>query len=226
MPWYYAGPDQKPVGPVSLEELQERRRNDLVLAETYIIEWTYETGVVGTWRHYGDVFPSVPPAPVLPPPPAAMATPPPAPPAPASLLPPPAPLGVNIPQSHPLFPSAAHAPLASPTTPVAAPHGHYPVRKTNAWCAWGFGLGIAAFIFSFACGVGLFLAVPGLIVSILGLVQIQRHPDQSGRGLAVTGGILSVLALLIALAFAIWLIPQLMKNHEWTVTEQSSTNSE
>jgi hypothetical protein len=223
MPWYYAGPDQKPVGPVSLEELQARRRNDLVLPETYIIEWTYETGVVGTWRHYGDVFPQVPAAPALPPPPPVSI--PPAPASPAPPIPAPAPLGVHIPQPHPLFPSAAHAPLPG-ATPAAAPHAHYPTRRTNSWCAWGFGLGIASFIFSFACGLGLFLAVPGLIVSILGLVQIQRHAEQSGRGLAVTGGVLSVLALMIALGFAICFLPSLLKNHEWTVTEQSSTNSE
>jgi hypothetical protein len=131
------------------------------------------------------------------------------------------------PQPHPLFPSAGHAPL--PVAPAAythgpGPHGLYPPRKTNAWCAWGFGLGIAAFVLSFLC-VGVLFAVPALIISILGFAQVQRHREQSGRGLALAGAVLSLLAIVIAIVLAIAVIP-MMKVHEWSVTEQSSTNSE
>jgi hypothetical protein len=109
---------------------------------------------------------------------------------------------------------------------AAGPHGYFPVRRTNSWCAWGFGLGIAGFILTFACGLGLLIAAPALLICILGFVQVQRHPDQSGRGLAVAGGILSALALLISIGFLAYAVPVMIKNHSWTVTEQSSSNSE
>jgi hypothetical protein len=37
MPWYYVGPDAKPVGPLSLEELQSRRLSGALSPETYVI---------------------------------------------------------------------------------------------------------------------------------------------------------------------------------------------
>jgi hypothetical protein len=53
------------------------------------------------------------------------------------------------------------------------------------------------------CGTGVFVAIPGLAVSIVGLIQVSHHRDQHGRGLAVTGLILSILALLCAAAIGI-----------------------
>jgi hypothetical protein len=210
MPWYYAGPEAKPVGPVTLEELHARRLSGALTADTYVIEHSGAPGTPGAWRHYREIFPEsaalppLPPAPAFPPPPVAASP------------------------GHPLFPSAAHVPLAPHPAyvPAAAPHAHYPARRTNGWCAWGFGLGLAGFIFSFACGAGLLLAVPALIICILGFIQVQQRPDQSGKGLAVAGAVLSGLALLIAIGFFIYTVPIMIKNHAWTVTEQSSTNSE
>ena len=40
MPWYYAGPEAKPVGPLSVEELHARHLSGAVTAETYVIEHT------------------------------------------------------------------------------------------------------------------------------------------------------------------------------------------
>jgi hypothetical protein len=131
-------------------------------------------------------------------------------------------------QPHPLFPSAGHAPLpaATPAFPHAAsPHGHYPARKTNSWCAWGFGLGITGFVLSFAC-IGILIAVPALLVCVIGFAKVQSRREQSGRGLAVAGAVLSLLAIFISLGLGSWLIPPILKNHEWSVTEQSSTNSQ
>lgn len=233
MPWYYAGPEEKPVGPVSTEELHARRRNGLLGSQTYIIEWNEEVGAVDGWKFYSEIFPVVPPMAPLPPPP--LPTPNPAGPhgpppvpghsaAPHAFYPPPSPA---ISQPHPLFPSAGHAPVPVATTfpHAAAPHGHYPPRKTNAWCAWGFGLGITAFILSFGC-IGILVAVPALIICIIGFAKVQSHREQSGRGLAVAGGVLSLLAIVLSLALSAWLLPSILKNHEWSVTEQSSTNSE
>jgi hypothetical protein len=228
MPWYYAGPDEKPVGPISTDELHARRRNDLVGPRTYIIEWDDETGAIGGWKFYSEFFPVVPAmAPLPPPPPSPVPTaphhgPPPAPVAAPHGYYPPAPIA----QPHPLFPSVGHAPApVAPAVPPASPHGHYPARKTNSWCAWGLGLGITGFIFSFAC-LGIFIAVPALLICLTGFARVQSHPEQSGRGLAIAGGVLSLLAIIISLGLGAWLLPPILKNHEWSVTEQSSTNSE
>jgi hypothetical protein len=234
MPWYYAGPEEKPVGPVSTDELHARRRNGLLGSQTYIIEWNEEVGAVDGWKFYSEVFPVVPAMAPLPPPPpppvsgpAGPHGPPPAPglsAAPHAHYPPPSP-GAS--QPHPLFPSAGHAPVpAAATFPhPASPHGHYPARRTNSWCAWGFGLGITGFVLSFAC-IGILIAVPALFVSLIGFAKVQSHREQSGRGLAVAGAVLSLLAIVISLGLGAWLLPPILKNHEWSVTEQSSTNSE
>jgi hypothetical protein len=189
-----------------LEELNARRLNGAITPDTYVIEHSGTPGAPGEWRRYRDVFPTTS---YLPPLPAA--------------IPPPAPL--IAPAAHPLFPSAAHAPSVPAAFPPAAPHAHYPVRKTNAWCAWGFGLGIAGFLFSFAC-IGIFLAIPALVICLLGFAQVQKNRAESGRGLAVAGGILAVLGLLISLGLLAYFVPLAIKEHEQTATEQSSTNSE
>jgi hypothetical protein len=228
MPWYYAGPEETPVGPVSTEELHARRRSGLLSAQTYVIEWNDVVGAVGGWKFYSEIFPVVPPMGPLPMvPPAPPTTAPKSSPGttagPHSYYPPPSP---PVSQPHPLFPSVGHAPApVAPGVPNAAPHGQYPARKTNGWCAWGFGLGLAGFISSIFC-VGLLLAVPALLICIIGFAKVQSRPEQSGRGLAVAGGVLALLAIIISLGLGAWLVPSFFKNHEWSVTEQSSTNSE
>lgn len=196
MSWYYAGPEAKPVGPVTLEEIHACRANGAIGPETYVIEHT-DQGIMGTWRHYREVFPESAP---LPPVPSAPAPPP----------------------LQTLFPSASPArpPVPAPMIPPhAAPHGHYPARPTNAYCAWGFGLGIAGFILSFACGIGFLLAAPALVLCILGFAQVQQRGDQSGRGLSAAGAVLAILGLLISVGFWAYAIPVAMKER---ATQQSS----
>ena len=216
MPWYYAGPEAKPVGPVSLEELHARRASGLVTGETYIIEHTGQAGGAGAWRRYREFFPQGVIVSSLPPVPS---------PAPAVMAPPPVP----APVTNPLFPSSGSAPATPPPRPAytppvpphAAPHAHYPTRITNACCAWGFGLGIAGFVLAFACGVGLLLAVPALVLCIVGFAQVQQRSEQSGRGLAVAGGLLALLALIISIAFLAWAVPTGIKEHEDSVRQNS-----
>ena len=210
MSWYYAGPEAKPVGPISVEELQNRRANGLVTSETYVIEQPGPEGSVPAWKRYREVFPSMaaspfPSSPEFPP------------------VPPPPPS-----TAHPLFPSAAHAPISRPAVPPpiiephAAPHGHYPHRPTNKTCAWGFGLGIAAFVLSFACGFGLLIGLPALIVCILGFVHVQQNPAQSGRGLATAGAVLACMAMLISLIFLAFALPAAFKSYSQSTLQQNS----
>jgi hypothetical protein len=201
MPWYYAGPEARPVGPISLEELNARRLSGVISPDTYVIERTGQPGDSSAWRRFRDVFPSGPNLPPLPPIP--------------QLHPP-------ISSPHPLFPSAGAVPGSSPA-PVSFSNPHYhPTRPTNSCCAWGFGLGVAAFFLSFACGVGALPAIPGFIISIMGLVQVHRHREQAGQRRAVIGLLLSAVALIISLIVILALAIPVIKEYRQTTTEQTS----
>jgi hypothetical protein len=206
MPWYYAGPEAKPVGPVSVEELYARHLSGIISSETYVIEHGDRPIENWSWKRYREVFPTnlppAPPHPVAPPVPTAS---------------PPA-------AAHPLFPSAA--PVPHPVFPPGArPDPYYNVKPTNACCAWGFGLGLASFFFSFACGIGLLPAVIAFPLSIVGLAQVHKRREQSGQGLAIAGLVLSGLALLLALIIILSFVTK-FKMHDFTVTEQTSSDSE
>jgi hypothetical protein len=208
MPWYYAGPEAKPVGPLSLDELHARRLNGTLSPETYVIEHTGQPGESPAWKRYRDVFPASPNLPPLPP---------------GSSFPPAQP---NPPVPHPLFPSAGAVPGALPSSASPANPHYLPARKTNTYCAWGFGLGLAAFFLSFACGVGVFPAIPAFFICIMGLMQVHRHREQAGQRRAVVGLLLSGFALLISLIFIVTLSIRFIKEHEQTTTEQTSNSSE
>ena len=110
--------------------------------------------------------------------------------------------------------------------PTARPDPYYAIKPTNGWCAWGFGLGLAGFFFSFACGIGLFLALPSLLLSMVGLAKLRNRPEQSGRGLALWGLVLSTLSLVLSIAFIVWVAVPMIKTSQMTVTEQTSNDSE
>lgn len=204
MPWYYAGPEAKPVGPLSLEELHACRVRGTVQPDTFVIEQTGQPVETLAWKRYQDIFPpgfSLPPLPPLAPPPPVMPPPP-----------------------HPLFPSAPPAPH-SVFPPGARPDPYYKVKPTNGWCAWGFWLGLVGFFFSFAC-IGFLPALLSFPLCIIGLAQVHKHREQAGQGLAIAGLILSTMALIISLIFILWLAVPIMKAHGLTVTEQTSNDSE
>jgi Domain of unknown function (DUF4190) len=200
MSWYYAGPEAKPVGPLSVEELHDRHVSGTVGPDTYVIEHTTTGAESLAWKRYKEVFPTnlapTPPLPTVP--------------APIPALP--------TAQPHPLFPSAAPS--------AAYPSYYQPPRPTNGWCAWGFGIGLTGFFFSFACGTGLLLALPALLLSIVGLVQVRKNPQQEGQGLAIAGIVLSVIGVLVSLIFIVSMALPMIKSHELTVTEQTSNDSE
>jgi hypothetical protein len=216
MPWYYAGPEAKPVGPLTVEELHARHASGAVKPDTYIIEQTGQPVETLAWKHYREIFPTnLPPVP----PPTAPAVMPPAP-----ALPTPA-----AAQPHPLFPSAAPVPGRAQTAfaPDARPDPYYAqARPTNGWCGWGFGLGLVAFFFSFACGMGLIPALLALPLCVIGLAKVHKHREQTGQGLAIAGLILSSAALIVSLFLILYLSVPLLKAHGFTVTEQTTNDSE
>jgi len=223
MPWYYAGPEAKPVGPVSAEQLQGLVASGTITPETFVIEHTGPGAANLAWRRYREVFP---PAATLPPiPPAAPFHPatvtPPAPAAPLpGTVPVPNPSGMPI-ASHPLFPSAG---TGQPGHPAA--HSYAPtIRPTNSWCAWGFALSLVGLCLACAC-VGVVPALIAAVLCIIGLVQVNKNHEQGGMGLAVTGLIFSGIAVLIFAILVCVFGPSIVKGHGLTVTEQTSNDSE
>jgi hypothetical protein len=85
--------------------------------------------------------------------------------------------------------------FAPPTPPTIRPPVSGLVRKTNSYSMAGLIFGILAL---FCCCKFLFGAL-GIIFSLIGLSQINRHPEfYEGRGLAIAGLVLSILSLLLA----------------------------
>jgi len=215
MPWYYAGLDAKPVGPITLEELQARRANGVISPDTYIIEYVGAPNDARAWKRYSELFPALPPsppslapvplAPVIPPPPVA----------------PPVPLPPA--QAHPLFPSAA--------SHHVGPHYQPPAVAGNSWCNWGFWLGLSSLILlMITCGLGAIfafsLAVAAFIVSCIGLAKVQNNQVQSGRNLAFGGLFCSAITLIIAIIVLAVAIPAILKGRGLiTTTEQSTSDS-
>jgi hypothetical protein len=210
MPWYYAGPEAKPVGPLSLEELRARREQGIVLGETFVIEHMGQPVEAMAWRRYQDVFSAAAPLPPLPP----LSGMPPVPPVPqpAAGIPP-----------HPLFPSGTPSQVPySPARP-GAPLDSYGHAPTNGFCAWGFGI---ALVSVFLCGFGLIPPLISLVLCCIGLIQVSQHRGERGKGLAIAGVILSLIAILISLAFIAMVAVPMIKAHEIPATEQTSNDSE
>jgi hypothetical protein len=214
MPWYYAGPEAKPVGPVSAEQLQSLCASGTITPETFVIEHTGPGAANLAWKRYREVFPPAPPLPPVPPAPHPGAIP-----VPVSTAP-------GQPAAHPLFPSATAAhPGALPHPAHATPTGYPAIRPTNPWCAWGFALSLIGFCFACVC-IGLFPALISVVLCSIGLVQVNRNREQGGQGLAVAGLIFSGVALLIAIILIGIYSPTILKAHGLTVTEETSNDSE
>ncbi len=68
----------------------------------------------------------------------------------------------------------------------------------------GLVLGIVAIVFSFIPVLGMFIAIPCAIVGgILSAIAFGTRKDGQGRGMAIAGGILSILAIVISILLAV-----------------------
>jgi len=47
------------------------------------------------------------------------------------------------------------------------------------------------------CGLGLLMDLVALVLGIIGLVQLKNHPEQKGKGLAITGTVFGGLAVIL-----------------------------
>jgi Domain of unknown function (DUF4190)/GYF domain 2 len=88
------------------------------------------------------------------------------------------------------------------TPPPIAPSGR--ARTTNSFATMGLVCSILAWILFCCCG-GFPFNLLGLIFSLVGLSQINRHPElYEGRGLAIAGLALSGFSLLLGFGMVLW----------------------
>ena len=87
-------------------------------------------------------------------------------------------------------------------------------------------MSLVGFCFAFFCGIGLFPALIGVVLCVIGLVQVHKNREQSGQGLAIAGLVFSGVALLVAVLLIAWFTPSILRAHGLTVTEQTSNDSE
>jgi hypothetical protein len=88
---------------------------------------------------------------------------------------------------------------STPPPPIAPPPGPIstagPTAKTNSYAKAGMIFGILSLV---CCCCGFPLGVLGLVFSLIGLSQINAHPElYAGRGMAIAGIVLSSVSLLL-----------------------------
>ena len=99
--------------------------------------------------------------------------------------------------------SPAHFPEFSQVTPppivLSAP-------RTNSSAVAGLVLGLLGLMGGWLCCCGPMFSILGIVFSSVGLSQIKRNPSrETGRGIAMTGLVLSILGLVAASALGILL---------------------
>jgi hypothetical protein len=74
--------------------------------------------------------------------------------------------------------------------------------------------------------LGSLLALPGLILSFGGLMQVHQHRGESGQGLAIVGLLLSSFVLIATLILLAVAVPYYIQHHDQTATEESTNDSQ
>jgi hypothetical protein len=102
------------------------------------------------------------------------------------------PLG-SLPEFSMLLAASAPAPAAPAAFSPTATSG----LRTNGFAIAGFVVGLVSCLFSvFCCCVGPMISIVGIILSLIGISQINRQPDlYQGKTLAIVGLIFSILGL-------------------------------
>jgi hypothetical protein len=104
-------------------------------------------------------------------------------------------------------------PTIRPPGPGAPMAGPWP--KTNSFATTGLIFGILSAT-CFCCCCGCPFNLLGLVFSLIGLSQINRHPElYEGRGVAIAGLILSVASLALGFGLALLNLALHPENLEW-----------
>jgi amino acid transporter len=114
-------------------------------------------------------------------------------------------------------PSPAPGPISLPQAPATISYAPVSGQSTtNPLAVTGMVLGIVSMVFSCCC-YGLPWNLGGIICSSIALSQLKNNPNQQGRGMAIAGLILSIVATILAVVLAILvgttqILQQLQKN--------------
>ena len=104
-------------------------------------------------------------------------------------------------------------PIIGPPRPGTSMAGQ--LSKTNSFATAGLIFGILS-VTSFCCCCGCPLNILGLVFSLIGLSQINRHPEiYEGRGLAIAGLILSAASLVLGFGLVLLNLALHPENLEW-----------
>lgn len=104
----------------------------------------------------------------------------------------------------PEFAAALNMAATSPATPAPfSPGPALASRKTNPLAITGLILGILSVTIGLCCCSGFPFSISGLICSGIAWSQIGSNPQQEGRGIAITGLVLSVAGLLLGVLLII-----------------------
>ncbi len=118
--------------------------------------------------------------------------------------------------------------------PAPAPRRTQDNRPTNGLAVAGLSLGIIGFVFSlipFFGTIGLILGIVGLTLSIIAIVQTGPARPTRGRGMAITGTILSALAVIATVimfifAFILLVDPLRFADNDYMDDSDSQTQSD
>ena len=104
-------------------------------------------------------------------------------------------------------------PVIGPLKPGTSTAGQLP--KTNAFATAGLIFAMLAWM-SFCCCCGFPFSLFGVVFSLIGLLQINRHPEHyEGRGLAIAGLVLSAASLVLGIGLTLFNLALHPENLEW-----------
>lgn len=96
--------------------------------------------------------------------------------------------------------------VGSAPNQYGAPQYSTPKQSANGLAIAGMSLGIASLVFICCCiYLSPLLALAGTILSGISLAQIRKDPSKSGKGMAITGLITSLVALVFAILYFIFI---------------------
>jgi hypothetical protein len=99
------------------------------------------------------------------------------------------------------------APTASIPTNAPATISLPPRPRNNSYAVAGLTLGILGMTVGLCCCYGFPFSIPGLICSTIGLNKIKQDPvNEQGRGLAIAGLVLSIVAIVLGIGLVIFAV--------------------
>jgi hypothetical protein len=99
-----------------------------------------------------------------------------------------------------------------------------PKSGSNGLAIAGFVLGLIGLLTSWCWGFGILPAIPGLILSILAVRQVKKT-GQAGNGLAITGIILSAIAIPVGIGFFAYELNFILNNPAFQESLQKAQES-